>query len=673
MKLNPLFSDGAVFQRDQQIAVWGRTAAGDLPVQAELAGKKAYTRSRRDGSFLLRLPPMPAGGPYELSVSAPGNGERVVIHDILIGEVWLASGQSNMEYELGSEWAALLKEDPEKRAAAQKVSRAQFREYLDKNSEPDRIRYFKVERCASGLEENEAAGSWKNMREENAGGVSAVAAWFALNLMERLQVPVGILFSAWGGTGVDAWTSRSGLAANPDTAKQLSAYDEKFSQPHFWEVKEKKTTSAPAADPIGFARKDPGIQPLAADWAAPDFDDSSWQEMKVPGSWVRQSIAGNGAVWIRREIELPADWAGRELVLETGGIDKHDIAYFNGQEIGRTGTDFETQYYCIPRRYPVPAALTAGRRAVIAIRAFSFLYDGAFGGSPDSYRIYPADAESQAILLAGVWKVHSEFDWGWLAPKAITEQPLPGNPSIPGILFDGMIRPLCRYALRGAIWYQGENNASTFAEALQYSGKLAAMIRDWRTRWELGDFPFIQVQLANFAAPADYDGFSGWPVLREQQDKVCGILSNVCRITAIDAGETLDIHPQNKRTVGFRLAALALKKIYGCPDSCGGCGPVLKQWKMENGGVRLSFENAAGLHFRKEHPGSFQLAGADRKFHPADAVRIEDNTVVVSSSAVKNPESVRYAWAQNPESILFNGDDLPMFPFRTDSWELMPE
>ena len=285
------------------------------------------------------------------------------------------------------------------------------------------------------------------------------------------------------------------LKTNPDTRPLIEHWEELRRQAKCWEPSEMEPLQV-----FHYAKPDDGNKGFGQGWADPAFDDSAWKTMTIPGSWIDQEIGGNGAVWIRRKIELPAAWAGQEITLHLGGIDKHDITYFNGIEIGRTGMELETGYWNQPRTYRIPGGLVKAGENILAIRAFSFAFDGAFGGEPDMYCISGPD--SSKIPAAGEWRAQIEYDRGRIG--RLTDYGI-GNHNTPGLQFDSMVWPLIPYAVRGVLWYQGENNAVTRADSASYRRKLETMIRDWRFHWERPELPFIVVQLPRYRAPADYD------------------------------------------------------------------------------------------------------------------------------------------------------------------------
>ncbi|MBO4648031.1 MAG: hypothetical protein J5806_07735 [Lentisphaeria bacterium] len=639
MKLGTLFSDHAVLQQHRTVPVWGETLPG-LLVKAEIAGKQAFARASADGAFRIDLSELPPGGPYELAVGSPENGvEQVTVRDVLVGEVWFCSGQSNMQYKLGTT-------RPEEKLHPEQlpVSRRQEKEFIERVAESEKFRFFTVPAKVTGSREKYCGGEWKTMTAENAPEASAAAAWFGLELRENLNVPVGLICCSWGASIIESWTSPEALKMNPDTRSMIETWELLRGQAEKWDP------ARQVSPLLSVSRPDDGNQGFAKGWAAPEFDDSGWKSMRVPGSWIGQRIAGNGAVWGRKKIVLPDSLAGHDLTLHLGGIDKHDITYFNGVEIGRTGKDLETEFCSVPRAYRIPGELVRPGENLIAVRGFSFLMDGAFGGKAEHYHL---DSGSASFPLAGTWRAQAEYDRG----KISRNQPAawnPGNSNTPGLKFDSMVRPLIPYAVRGVIWYQGESNTETPAASAQYRKKMETLIRDWRFRWGQPELPFIQVQLADYLEPVGYDEFSSWAVLRESQRKACLSLPGVYLASALGTGEITDIHPQDKKSVGSRLAARALHHVYGRKDRLP-AGPEFLQVRPEkNGALRLFFRYTEGMELRGEPGKSFYLAGADRIYHPADFARIEGDSIVLASSAVKAPVSVRYAWSNNPESILYN-------------------
>lgn len=655
MKLSSIFQSGAVLQRNISIPVWGYAEPGHF-IKGELAGKKAVTKAAASGAFTLRFPALEAGGPHTLTVTDAGNGESVTLDDILIGEVWIASGQSNMQYFLDSTWAVLDKGG----LPVFDTYVKQFEEYKELLKENSDIRAINVPQISTGIREDSLPESckWKNMTPESCGDISAVAAWFGLRLKQKLNVPIGLICSSFGGTRVQAWISREGLMRNPQSYFEADQVDSFFE-------KEDRFNPPKTAEEAGYPA-DTENKGFANGWAAIDFDDSQWYQFRIPGSWIRQNIAGNGIVWVRKKVALPADWAGEDLIYTSGPVDKHDVVYFNGVEIGRSGEKYETKYWNLPREYRIPGNLVKAGENVIAIRAFSFVYDGSFSGSQQVYALKRVSSPEDEICFAGQCKAFAETDFGIVT--AVTEPLGPGNPQTAGILYDCMINPIVPYAIRGAIWYQGESNAGQY-QSKQYAGHLRCMIEDWRFRWGQGDFPFLQVELAGYTKPELYqEGGSYWSEVREQQRIVRDTMKNSYMATAIDAGEELDIHPQDKKTVGDRLAANALNRVYHF--DCVPEGPVYTSYTVEGDAIRVSFRNVGKIVLKENAVRSFFVAAElTHEFFPADSVTLDgDNSLLIRCHAVKLPAAVRYAWSTNPDCTVYNDAGFPASPFRTDSW-----
>lgn len=653
MILASLFQDGAILQRDMDIPVWGKTVPNAL-IQAELDGKITRTRSAADGSFILYFPAREAGGPYTLTVSAPECGKSVTVKDILIGEVWVASGQSNMVYLLGSDWRH-GEIDPAEVCVARKQE-ALFNEMI---VEPDKLRVFMVDKCASGCRESSCQGKWMKMTPENAANATAVGAWFGLGLQMHLNIPVGIIGTAWGGTIAEAWTSYEALANNSETANMAKLVRRTCWASKNWE-KPLDTTAPLDFTKIPGVEKDTGIAENARHFADTNFDDSSWKEMHVPGSWMKQNIAGNGVLWARKSINIPESWANSPLKVTGGVVDKHDTTFFNGVEIGKTGKDFETQFYNTIRTYSIPPELVKPGKAVIAVRAYSFFYDGAIRGM---WRLVN-EKSGESIELIGNWQAMAEVDRGVLNVSHSPATFGPGNPNTPGILFDGMVNPLLPYAVRGVIWYQGESNATDVKRAIAYRDILQNMIDDWRRAFRNPDMPFIMVQLAGFGNKENFCCDSSWAELRESQRLLTANDPDSFMASAIDIGEEEDIHPQNKFDVGKRLAMSALHHVYQCAEAIPS-GPEINKVEVTGNKVKFTFDYADKLKLVSDEK-SFYIAGSNGEFHSADSVELneDEKSLTISSSLVADPVQVKYAWADFPIPTLFNGAGLPASSFR---------
>jgi sialate O-acetylesterase len=635
LELPAVFGDHMVLQRNQQIPVWGTARPGGT-VAVSLAGQRAETTAGPDGHWQVQLGPLPAGGPHEMRIAGD---TTVSFSDVLVGEVWLASGQSNMTMPLAG-WGRILDYETE-------ISRADYPE----------IRLFQVERVTASQPLTDVAGAWRPTTPDSVAEFSATAYFFARRLYRETGLPIGILHSSWGGTVAEAWTST-------ETLDELSDFREAAREIRTRTPQEAASLraafeEAQAARDRRVEEEDSGLATRLADgtpaWAAPELDLSGWSAMPVPGKWEDSGLPDlvdlDGVVWFRREVEIPESWSGHDLLLNLGPIDDADDTYFNGTLVG------SMQQWDEPRVYPVPAALVQPGRNVLVVRAIDTYFGGGFGGDPADLRLTgPAGGE---IPLAGPWayRVGLELD-----PLPLS----PDDPNQPTVLYNGMIRPLAPYALRGVIWYQGESNSS---RAYQYRTLFPALIRDWRSTWGQGHLPFYFVQLAAFE-PGLLER-DKWPELREAQLLALS-LPETGMAVAIDIGNPRDVHPKNKQEVGNRLARLALHRIYGrdIADS----GPLYRAASVEGSRLRLTFDDAAGgLEAKGGALAGFTVAGEDRQFYPAEA-RIEGtDAVVLWSDAVKAPRAARYGWEDSPRCNLYNAAGLPAAPFRTDDWPSLTE
>lgn len=632
LKLPAVIGDNMVLQRDVPIPIWGWAEKGQT-VTVTFAGQSATATAGEDGKWMVRLPAQKANDQPQTMTIQAGDVTRT-LGNILIGEVWLASGQSNMEMSVVAS-----------NNAEQEIAAANH----------PTLRLFTVTKEASPLPKDDVTGSWAECTPQTVPGFSAAAYFFGLELLDNLKVPVGLINSSWGGTPIEGWCNPAAFAAVgrdqefqravqlADLARQnLPLAMRKYLKDLIeWE----KITNCYDYHNDGF---DLG-------WANPGNDPKQWQDAKD-----HLSLDSIGAFWFRRTVEIPPEWVGKELVLELGVIDDYDTAYVNGLEVGRTGKEV-LQYWMHPRVYRVPEHCTTPGKNVIAVRVFNNYLIGQF---PGSGKLYPAQQGDKAISLDGGWRYRVERTQNMRETAA--PKPIPPtasmHPGLPCVLYNGMIQPLAPYALRGAIWYQGEANAGA---AAAYQKMLPAMIQAWRDAWGEKDLAFGIVQLANFMKRDLEPTDPGWAQLREAQTMTLSV-PNTGLAVAIDIGDEADIHPKNKQDVGKRLAFWARAKIYGqdVPYS----GPMYKDMKAEGNKIRISFDHVnGGLVSKDDKPlEGFAVAGKDGKFVWADA-KIDGETVLVWSDKVAEPAAVRYAWANNPACNLYNKANLPAVPFRTDA------
>lgn len=630
--LHPVFSDNMVLQQQSQVNIWG-SATPDRPVRITTSWNNATyeVRAASDGSWNAVISTPCAGGPYTVTVSDGRNPE--VLENVLVGEVWICSGQSNMEMKVGDKVVGM----------EQEMSLA-----------PDykNIRLLHIENRTSPHPEDDVEirhGGWQICSGENIYDFSAAGYFFGKNLSDSLDVPVGLIETCWGGTYAESWTSAEALADMPYFHERLEGLKR---IPQSLDAREQMFREDIEKWSREMAEADRGFRDGKALWAEAGFDDSAWTDVRVPDFLQDQGLGSTtGFFWLRKTVDIPAEWAGKELRLELGVVDDNDFTYFNGEQIGHTEG-------CLSwRTYTVPASLVKAGKAAVAVRVMDTGGKGGIvGDAADIALVGPA---GEKLVISGGWKYRMSLN--------LEEAPeMPVNtavePNYPSFLYNAMINPLVKFRIRGAIWYQGEANV---ARADQYADLLPLMINDWRRRWGY-DFPFYIAQLANYMTVQTGPEESEWAELREAQAQALH-LENTGLAVLIDIGEAGDIHPKNKPEAGRRLALNALALTYGqhIPYS----GPMYSTYRIEDGSIRLYFSHTDGglvAEGGKSLEG-FYIAGADRVFHKADAV-IEGNTVVVSSPEVGFPVSVRYGWANNPVCNLYNGAGLPASPFRTDRW-----
>jgi sialate O-acetylesterase len=627
-----VFSDNMVLQQMDLVPLWGKaTANTSITVTASWSKMKYKARADEHGDWKVSIKTPAAGGPYTLTFN---DGQALTLKNVLVGEVWICSGQSNMEMPLAG-WGKIDNYE-------QEIAAANF----------PNIRLLQLEHVSSPVPLSDAkviSGGWQTCTPASIAEFSAVAYFFARDIQEKHGIPIGVIHTSWGGTPAEAWTSAASLEKIPALAaakgKQPAteeAYQEQLRRYH---VKLRTWQDSALAN-------DPGVRDKRGFWAAANHDASMWETMPLPSEWEKSVLPGfDGVVWLRKEVNLPANWAGKELKLSLGPIDDQDITWFNGQEIGRTEGPTKERSYTVPRH-----VVKAGEN-VIAVRVLDFRRRGGVYGKHDQLTLVAAQ---DTMPLSGDW--HYKVSVDAREGTSMPQPPVDLKNRVTG-LYNAMIHPLIPFAIRGAIWYQGESNAD---RAYQYRELFPLMIADWRKHWGRGDFPFYFVQLANFGEVSKQPAESAWAELREAQHLACSV-PNTGMAVAVDIGEAHDIHPKNKQEVGRRLALIARAKVYG--EDIAYAGPKYKSSKIEGNKVWLTFDHVqAGLQAAGQQDlKGFAVAGPDRRFYWANAT-IKGDQVIVWSDQVPEPVAVRYGWADNPICNLYNGAGLPASPFRTDSW-----
>ena len=601
VKLPSLVSNGMVLQRDMPVKIWGWANPGEK-INVSFKGKKLRSLADASGNWACTLPATPAGGPYEITINEKS------VKDVLFGDVWLCSGQSNMVINM------------------ERVKEKYAADIASANN--SQIRNFFIPPTMSKVEVRTdlPASSWLPVNPENVLQMGAVSYFFARDLYAQYHVPIGIINSSVGGTPIESWISEAGLKEFPEYVKD--------------------TTPTNPAPPVPRKSADRG---LTEKWASPIYSPKGWKRFAIPGFWEDQGLKDlNGVVWFRREIDIPASLAGLPAKLFMGRIVDADQVFVNGEQVGNI------TYQYPPRRYNVKNGLLKAGKNLIVIRVTNTAGKGGF--IPD--KPYEMIVGDQKFDLQGDWN----YKVGEVFPP-VEEKPAPSIFS-PTALYNALIAPFITYSLKGFVWYQGESNVG---KPEVYEKLLPALAKDWRTQFKQSDLPFLYVQLPGFQDRTMLPAESNMAVLRDGQLKSLSIPRSGMAVT-LDLGEWNDIHPLTKKPIGERLALAARKLAYG--ENIVSSGPIYESNQIEGNRIRIRFrETGSGLSINKTDEDEltyFAIAGKDKKFVWAKAI-IERNTVVVWSDEVAEPVYVRYGWADNPEGAnLINVEGLPASPFRTD-------
>jgi len=621
VKLPRLVRDSMILQRDVPVKIWGWAAKGEK-VTVKFNGKNYKTKTGSDEKWSVLLSPMKAGGPYTMDISA---SNKLSLKDILIGDVWFCSGQSNMVHQMNIHDVTYAKD----------IATANY----------PQIRHFWIPTLTSleGPKDDLPTGFWKSANPEDVRPFSAVAYFFARMIYEKYHVPIGLINASVGGTPTEAWTSEEGLKDFPALISTIqknkdTAYINDLARRAF----------AGNANRQPRPPQDKGLTGPKP-WYDLTYIPAGWKTIAVPGYWEDQGIKDlNGVVWYRKEIDIPASMTGKPARVFLGRIVDADILYINGKQVGNT------TYMYPQRRYNVPADLLKAGKNILVVKVTNNSGKGGF--VPD--KPYCLFAGNDTIDLKGYWqyKVGEVFiPRGGFGGAGIVAQ------NQPAALYNAMVAPVINYAIKGILWYQGESNSGRAAE---YAKLQPAQIIDWRNKWQQGNIPFLLVQLPNFMEANYIPSESQWAELREAQLKSLSV-PNTGMAVGIDIGEWNDIHPDNKKDVGERLALIAEKIAYG--ENIVYSGPLFQSATIDGNKITIAFSNiGSGLVTKDgEDPREFAIAGADKKFVWAKA-KIEGDKIIVAADEVAQPMYVRYAWADNPDVNLYNKEGLPASPFRTD-------
>lgn len=644
LELPSIIGDNMLLQQNADVKLWGKAGPGETVVVS--AGWRAEGRAVAgdDGKWVVQLKTPAAGGPFDIIIS--GKKSVDTITNVLIGEVWVCSGQSNMEMPLAG-W-------PPRDTVMHSESAIASASYPD-------IRLFTVARKVSGEPLEECTGKWEICSPSTVSPFSATGYFFGRKLHEDLNVPVGLIASSWGGTPAEAWISAGSLEEAGEFTEEIRGIRESIpllQEYQKWlESHRQVVAGAPGEEQWKNLDFNDGKVPL------PEFDDSGWEVMNLPAMFETVTGDFDGAVWFRKTVELPAEMAGRDLSLLLGPIDDMDRTYFNGELVGSTEV---SGFYQVPREYSVPGRLVNEGVNTIAVRVIDNQGGGGIWGMPGVMKIAAGDKSVTSVSLDGEWKFQPVaelsgnrfFVFNLSGNEYLeTERPKAIGSSTPTSLFNGMISPLLNYTVKGAIWYQGESNVGRH---VQYSKIFPIMIENWREAWGIKDFPFYFVQIA----PYVYGGVDSTEsaFLRESQEAALK-LQKTGMVATLDIATVMNIHPPFKKEVGERLANLALANDYG--KDVVSHGPVFSSMKVEGRTVRVLFDNTGGgLTAEEGEPAEFEIAGNDGKYKKADA-RISGDEVLLTSSLVREPVSVRYCWRNGAAASLFGKSGLPANQFRS--------
>ncbi|WP_020528998.1 sialate O-acetylesterase [Flexithrix dorotheae] len=604
LRVAKIFGDNMVLQRDVETPIWGWGEAGNK-VEVKLLSSTKSAIIDKEGKWEVILPKQKAGGPFEIKIKSKNT--EISLKNILIGEVWIASGQSNMEW---------------------KVANSNNAEKELENADYPQIRHFLVERdVAFHEQENLKSGEWKVSGPENTGQFTAVGYFFARDLYKHSKIPIGIINTSWGGTKIESWISPGSMAKLDSFQVILKTMQQK-----------NETELASWA-----------AQKLIKKYGTYSSEDSSslWQSITVPATWEWAGLYGwDGEVWYQTSFEIPSEKPVENASLHLGKIAQSDETWVNGIKVGETVHNQEIQ-----RVYQLNKdLLMVGKNEILVKVTESESSQGGFSGPTDELYFEMGDYKTD---LSGDWKVK-------LGKGKINFKTSPST--LPSLLYNAMVKPIIPFPAKGVIWYQGESNAD-YPEL--YNQLFPTMINDWRTKWNDPKMPFLFVQLANWKQRQDKPGESNWAELREAQTNALE-LSNTGMAVIIDIGEANDIHPRNKQDVGKRLALAARKVAY--QEDLVFSGPTYQSMKIRGNKIHLKFQNTGSGLVTKDNQTirGFAISGEDKNFVWAEAKIISKDEIVVFSPGISKPIAVRYAWADNPDCNLYNKEGLPASPFRTD-------
>lgn len=612
------FTDHMVLQRNQSIPLWGWAAPGEK-ISITFVDQQKQVVADKSGKWTLRLDPETAGGPYELSIKGMN---EIILTDVMIGDVWICSGQSNMEWTVAQSMNAV--------------------EELAKADNPY-IRHIKINRSINSQPQDDVDNSsWKVSTPVNTGSFTAVGYFFAKKMFEVTRVAQGLINASWGGTNIETWISRQGFESSDEFKDMIAAMPQLSLDSLLIERQNAVWKRLELLQGKDFKDKP------SAFFIDPATKDDQWNTINQPQIWEEQSIGEiDGIVWLRRTFTANSLQAGKESILHLAMIDDEDSTFLNGTFIGAT-----TQWN-LHRQYNIPAGLLKEGKNVISIKVVDNGGGGGIWGKPADLKLVTGPVE---LSLAGNWKC-----FVLNAKTGSVEN------AFPSLLYNAMIHPLVPYGIKGFLWYQGESNAS---RAYQYRKSFPLLINDWRRKWNNDQLPFYFVQLATFATEGNSNDGCAWAELREAQTLTLSVPNTGMCVTT-DIGNPNDIHPTNKQDVGYRIAGIALHDLFNQPIDC--YSPSFDKLSVVGNKAMVEFKNAGkGLMItgNQKTISGFEIAGADQHFYPAIATLDAENKVILTCKDVSTPAAVRFGWKGDASANNLSGKNgLPVIPFRTDDWK----
>jgi sialate O-acetylesterase len=627
IKLPALIGDHMVLQRDKPIPLWGYGKLGEQ-VTITFAGKTYKALTGSDGKWMVKTQPLKAGGPYQMVL----NGENTItLNDILIGDVWICSGQSNMEFMLS-----------QVKNADEEINHANY----------PTVRLFSVNKTIALTPLTDTRGNWSVCTGNSAQYFPAIGYFFARDIQRDIKISIGVINASWGGTVVESWISKEGMAGEPtfeSKAQQVATFDTA--------AYNKEHRKAHAEWVANFNKQDKGLADGKYMWALNTTDIHDWKTITLPTIWDFTGLPDlwemSGIVWFKKTVSLTKADIQNETTLSLGVIQNADIAFINGVEIGHT-----PDIWGFKRQYKIPTGLLKEGENTITVRIENYGGDGGFADNAKSFYLKTA---ANTVSLAGEWN----YKIGYTLTKFDRPEKEVSPNTAPTLMYNAMISPLVNLSIKGVLWYQGESN---WFRAYQYRELFPRMIADWRKQFNQGDFPFLYVQLAGYHRKLQQPQSSTyWAEVREAQDMSLKV-KNTGMVTAFDIGDSSNVHPKNKQEVARRLILLAEKNVYHLPVAAD--APRYQSFEVKDNAIIIKITNTNGALTASPKANGFQIAGDDHKFYWADAQMMSNTQIKVFSPLVPHPVAVRYAWEDDPaDANVYNSIGLPLFPFRTDGWK----